>query len=176
MILDQLIGKVLGITPRQRFALIGEKPIGAKLEILASHFEEIKDIRQRALVKAFCDLASETKAHRNRCFHGVWGFRTMSRKKVVAAASHFKAGNDPVRATQLPALERKLCKTSRAGLQALSCYIPFKHSEFCNRLFHGASEKHPEWLQEWIEQHPADDRSLDRRWKQGQLPYLEKPL
>lgn len=173
---DQLISQVLGLTHKQRLALIGEKPLGAKLELLSSHFDEISDPEQLRLVKEFWDLANQTKAQRNRCFHGVWGFRAMPRKKVIAAASHFKSGNDPVKATQLPALERKLCKTAHAGMAALATYIPFKDSHLCNRLFHGRSENHPLWLEEWIEQHPVGDHSVHRNWKPGQLPYLEKPL
>ena len=113
---------------------------------------------------------NETKSQRNRCFHGVWGFRAMPRKKIVAAAQHFKSGNDPVRADQLPALEKKLCKTARHGMNALKAMGKLGETG-CNRLYHGADSHPPEWLSEWIEQHRVGDRDLDRRWKQGQLPY-----
>ena len=114
---------------------------------------------------------------RNRCFHGIWGFGLDRRaKKIVAAAAHFKELENPVRASQLPALEKKLCKTARCGWDALAevnnhANVP----RGCNRMFHGKGEA-PPWLGEWIEQHPLGDDDLDRKHKRGQLPYLTKPL
>lgn len=175
MILDYMLDVALDLKPRQRMTLIGEKPIGAKLDMLSNHFDDIKDQKARELARQFWDLAHQTKTIRNRCFHGVWGFRVGKPHKVTAAATHFKSGADPVRSTQLPALEKKLCRTARVGMDALILLHEFNRKSGCNRLYHGPGDP-PEWLEEWREQHPLDDRSLDRRWKLGQLPFATNPL
>jgi hypothetical protein len=174
MILDYLLDKALGITPLQRKTLIGEKPIGAKLGLLSPHLASIPDKWAREAATQFWELANETKAHRNRCFHGVWGFRCMSRERVVPAATHFKAADQPFRATQLPALEKKLCKTANIGLKAMAALheFPINTVGQVSRLFHGEGQDPPAWLEGWKEQHPMDDDSLDRKWKPGQLPFL----
>jgi hypothetical protein len=43
MALDQLLDKALGITPKQRRALIGEKPTGAKHDLLSRHLNDNED-------------------------------------------------------------------------------------------------------------------------------------
>ena len=178
MILDQLLESALGITSRQRKALIGDKQIGGKLDLLNNNLDGIKGAKAKALAKEFRDLANQTKPHRNKCFHGIWGF-AVGRKKgdVSPAATHYRSIENPLRVTQLPALERKLCKTSRVGMNALvELHELSEKVKACNRLFHGKSENRDTWLREWIAQHPLDDDALDRRWKRGQLPYLKKPL
>ena len=174
MILDQMLNIAMGITGKQRMTLVGEKPIGIKLAMLARHFDDIPVGKPRETTERFWELANETKDKRNRCFHGVWGLRCTSRKAVEAAAMHFKDGNDPVRATELAALEKKLCRTARVGATALG-HVSDVNSIGCVRLFHGKCDT-PAWLQEWIEQHPVGDHSLDHNWKQGELPFLGRPL
>lgn len=174
MMVDALINHVVGISSKQRQSLVGEKPIGAKLDILTAHLADVQPVKARSAIQEFITVAAETKSQRNRCFHGVWGLRTMSKGKVVPAAQHFKNGNDPVRATQLPALEKKLCKTARLGMSALNKMGKLSETG-CNHLFHGQANGPPAWLSEWREQHPVGNHDLDRRWKQGQLPYLAKP-
>lgn len=177
MILDQLLQFAIGLTGQQRITLIGEKPIGAKLDMLSSHINGIKDEATRKSTREFWSLANETKTMRNRCFHGVWGFRCgKKRGDVFAAAMHFKAKENPVRSDQLPALEKKLCKTARVGWKAVAALADFSADDRCGRLYHGPSLEGPPWLQEWREQHPVDDDSLDHRHKAGQLPFLRKPL
>lgn len=177
MILDQLLDKVIGITPQQRMTLIGEKPIGAKIEMLKRHLDSVADAEARDFAALFCELADETKTLRNRCFHGVWGFRCVRENTVSPAAAHWRAAGDPVKVTQLPHLEKKLCKTARAGFNAMVRLHEFKEqNRGCVRLFHGLGDDPPAWLPEWSAQHPLDDSTLDRRWKLGRLPFLEKPL
>jgi hypothetical protein len=175
-ILDLLLEISIGITAEQRKTLIGEKPIGSKLEMLSAHLDSLSDPKGRRYAREFWDLANQTKVQRNRCFHGLWGWRGVRENVLVAAAMHFKAGNDPVKATQLPALEKKLCKTARIGLLALTRLHPAFSEAGAVRLFHGMDGDPPPWLVRWSEQHPLDDRALDRRHKRGQLPYLAKPL
>lgn len=176
MILDNLLDLALNITPAQRMTLIGEKPIGAKLDILSKHLSGLTHPQGQKLARRFWDLANQTKTQRNRCFHGVWGWWASPSKKVIPAASHFKAKENPVKVGDLAAIERKLCQTSRAGIEALRLIQDWKTDlRGSNRLFHGKSPS-PPWLEEWCEQHPVDDRSLDRRHKRGQLPYLAEPV
>ena len=177
LIVDQLLQLALGITGEQRQIIIGEKPIGAKLDMINRSWGGLKHEDGKALAKEFCDLAHQTKTHRNKCFHGVWGFRTGTKKnEIYPAAGHFKSMDDPLRATQLPALEKKLCKTARVGFQALVLLHEFPPHPEPVRLFHGKPGDYPEWLPEWSKQHPLDDRALDHNWKLGQLPYLKHPL
>lgn len=174
MIVDQLLGKTLGIDARLRKKLVGEKPIGAKLDLLKSEIENLKSEQAISAVKAFINLAHETKSKRNQCFHGIWGLRLKPNKTVTPAAQHWKGGNDPVTASQLPALEKKLCRTARLGYKALEAAANFPETG-CNHLFHGPNDDPPEWFLQWREQHPVGDHDLDHRWKEGQLPYLGKP-
>lgn len=178
MILDQLLQHAIGITGEQRITLIGEKPIGAKLDMLSAHLKDISDQKAQQHAREFWNLANETKTVRNRCFHGVWGFRCGKKKNdIFAAAMHFKARENPVRADQLDALEKKLCKTARTGWRALTLLADFQSTgDRSGRLYHGPEAHGPSWLQEWREQHPVDDHSLDHRHKAGELPYLTKPL
>ena len=177
MILDQLLQFAIGLTGQQRITLIGEKPLGAKLSMLTVHLDDIKHKEAQKAAREFWNLANETKTARNRCFHGVWGFRCGKKKNdIFAAAMHFKAKENPVRADQLAPLEKKLCRTARVGWKAVAALSEFSADDRCGRLYHGPSLKSPPWLQEWREQHPVDDHSLDHRHKAGELPYLTKPL
>lgn len=176
MILDQLLQAALNITGEQRVALIGERPIGGKLDLLKNNLHGIKDKKAREGARDFWELANDTKSVRNRCFHGIWGFGLGRKETLFAGASHFREIENPFRATQLPSLEKKLCKTARLGWNALAIVMSYTHAtKGCSRLFHGKGDI-PAWLVEWRAQHPLDDRALDRRHKRNQLPYLAKPL
>lgn len=156
--------------------LIGERPIGGKLEMLKNNLKNIANQEARTLANEFWGMANQTKTMRNRCFHGVWGFSVSRGEKVTAGAAHFKEVENPVRADQLPELEKRLCKTARIGWNALTGINDFANaSQGCVRLFHGKGDT-PAWLPEWRAQHPLDDHALDHRHKSGQLPYLTKPL
>lgn len=175
MTLDQLLQIAINITGEQRITLIGEKPIGAKLDMLSGNIKNIPNKEGQRLVREFLDLTNQTKTMRNRCFHGVWGFHCGKPNKVTPAASHFKERENPVRVSQLPALEKKLCKTARTGWDAIMLIHQHDlNQRGCNRLFHGVGDT-PPWLSEWREQHPLGDHSLDRNWKRGRLPYLAQP-
>ena len=175
MMLDLLLEATLGITGKQRQALIGERPIGAKLDMLKPLIPEIADEATRGLVLEFWDLANQTKTQRNRIFHGVWGWRCGMENEVSTAATHFKDNGNPVKVTQLPALEKKLCKTARIGALAASGLQKLGPIEGATRIFHGSGLP-PSWLGEWIDQHPIDDGALDHEHKPGQLPYLTNPV
>ncbi|MEO6716480.1 MAG: hypothetical protein ABIM50_04435 [Novosphingobium sp.] len=178
MVLDLMLEVSMGISPKQRRTLIGEKPLGAKLDMLKAHIDDIQDADGQALALEFWDLANQTKTQRNRCFHGVWGLRCGKANEVYPASTHFKDGGAPVKAEQLPPLEKKLCKTARIGMDALRRFHEiFIHltEPGATRLFHGEGEM-PSWLAQWREQHPVDDHSLDHRHKPGMLPFLEKPV
>lgn len=174
MMLDLMLDHFLGITTVQRRLLIGEKPIGAKLDLLNGQIKDITDAELKKATHEFWDLANQTKTQRNKCFHGIWGLRCVRKNTVVPGASHFRSIGDPLKITQLPALEKKLCKTARAGMRVLVHLGQFQ-DHGSSHLFHGRGPA-PAWLEEWIGQHRVDDDSLDRRWKLGQLLYLEKPV
>ena len=176
MVLDQLLQVALNITGEQRQALIGDRPIGGKLDLLKNNANGITNKTARSLALEFWDLTNQTKLMRNKCFHGVWGLHLGRNQSVTPAASHYKEMENPVKVTQLPALEKKLCKTARCGWNALTILNGMSgKSNGCSRLFHGKGDT-PAWLPEWIERNPKGDHILDRRYKAGQLPYPAKPL
>lgn len=176
MYLDNLLDVTLGITPAQRMALIGDKQMGGKLDTLSSHIDMIADAEARRLTWQFWNLCNETKTQRNKAFHGSWGWYARSLTSVTPASMHHKSREQPVKSSELIALERKLCYTASIGNQALGFFKGYLRYEGAGRLFHGPAGSPPEWLSEWTEQHPVDDQLLDRRWKLGQLPYLTHPL
>lgn len=178
MILDQLLQAAMGLTGKQLRTFGGEKPIGVKLGWLGNHMDDLHPQSGRDLAQQFATLADETKNQRNRCFHGVWGFRPARGQRIVAAASHFKEVHNPVTTDDLPALEKKLCRTARVGTRALVELGIFSADNVrgCNRLFNGPGDDPPGWLSEWSAEHPVDDSALDSRHKLGQLPFLKEPL
>jgi hypothetical protein len=119
MILDQLLQVGTGLNGKQLRTFAGEKPTGAKLEMLGNHLDDLHPRSGRNLAEQFRTMADQIKGQRNRCFHGVWGFRPTRRQTVIAAAGHYKELHNPVTAEQLPALEKKLCQTARVGTRAL---------------------------------------------------------
>ncbi|MCL6251851.1 hypothetical protein M3P36_12465 [Altererythrobacter sp. KTW20L] len=176
MVLDLLLEATLGISGKQRQALLGEKPIGAKLDILKPLIADIASAETKRTALQFWDFASQTKTQRNRIFHGVWGIRCDGPQKIQPAATHYKDKGNTTKASQLPELERKLCKTARLGaIAAYSLHNLGGIEGGASRLFHGSGPP-PPWLQEWKEQHPVDDDALDHRYKEGQLPFLTNPV
>src|SRR5688500_15958259 len=105
-LLDELLLNVLKLTRAQRTTLIGEKPIGPKLDYLKPALKTIKDPVARDKAEEFYKILNNTKAQRNHMFHGAWGWHVEERTKTMsAAARHPKSLTNPVRAEQLPRLE-----------------------------------------------------------------------
>jgi hypothetical protein len=174
MFVDNLLTAVLGIDPDLRAQLFNEKQIAGKLDHLLKSAPNVSDMKARVAVIAFINSALALKSDRNRCFHGVWGFRIV-RKSVEAAAQHHRALENPFKAADLPRLERSLCQLSHQGMLALNALGEMDLLTGAYPLFHGQMPDQ-EWLAEWTEQHYADRHNLGRSYKLGRLPYLEHPL
>ena len=176
MFVENLLTAVLRIEPVLRARLFSDKPIGAKLDTLASFAKDMPKGKPADAVTAFLSLAKQVKSGRNQCFHGVWGFFVRSkRKSVEAAAMHQRSVEKPFRASDLPRLERNLCQLSQLGMLALDALGVMAATEGAYPLFHGDPPTE-EWSLEWRKQHLADHHTLHRSWKPGRLPVLEHPL
>lgn len=175
-ILDELILHILNLTVEQRAKFIGEKPMGPKLEFIRPELGKIKHDDARSKAKEFFRLLNDTKAKRNHVFHGVWGWRAPpKKKKPEICARHPKSLQNPVRNSDLTALERTLCQASHAGFRALELLREWTPSEGPARFAHGKGPP-PEWYVQWTEQHPLRVENLDRKWQLGELPRLVDPI
>ncbi|WP_395613954.1 hypothetical protein [Allosphingosinicella sp.] len=174
--LDELLLNVLKLTKHQRTLFIGEKPMGPKLDLLKPGIPKIKDALIREKVKEFYDHLNDTKAKRNHAFHGCWGWRANPRTKTVdICARHPKQIHNPLKATDLPALESRLCTASYVGIEAVALFRKWPGPIRAGQFLHGPTTRAPKWFQQWRAQHPVDDSTLDHNWKRGQLPYLTDP-
>ena len=174
MFVDNMLTGVLGIAPELRAQLFNDRQIAGKLDALAKSAIKISNPEARLAVSAFIGSAQALKSERNRCFHGVWGFQ-IKRKAVQAAAQHHKSPGQPFKASDLPKLERKLCQLSHEGMIALNSLGQMELLTGADPLFHGEVPDR-EWFERWRAQHYEDRHNLDRSWKLGRLPYLERPL
>jgi hypothetical protein len=167
---------VSGLAAEELKALgLSDKPIGSKVLFLKAAASRLKEAELREQVKSFCAAIEETKVARNHVFHGIWGWRGDNRTETVFAAAR-KSSNpgQPFKATQLPALEKRLCRCSRLGSDLFMHYMKpgfrLKHTRF---LHHGGKKAGPQWLQQWTARNPLDGAALDRSAKGGQLPRLD---
>lgn len=175
-ILDELLLHILNLTIDQRQTLIGEKPMGPKLDLMKPQIKKIVDSEIRGLIEIFYRLLNDTKAKRNHAFHGIWGWRAIDRgKKVQICSRHPKALHNPVRASDLPTLEAMLCEASHIGMDALAILRGWDLPEGVSRFSHGKGPA-PEWYEQWLEQRLLGDHNLDRSWSAGELPRLIDPM
>lgn len=177
-LLDEILLKVLKLSRAQREELIGEKPIGPKLAYLKPAIARIKDDRTRDAVQAMYTILNNTKGIRNHVFHGAWGWRAHDRtKSVTVAARHPKSPTNPVEATQLPWLERELCRASRFADDAFALLRTGTTNPGCGRFAHHGSKGRPrKWFVQWLQQHPLRDANFDRSFRAGELLRLIDPL
>ncbi|WP_294122084.1 hypothetical protein [Sphingomonas sp.] len=176
-VLDELLLNVLKLSITQRKMFIGEKPMGPKMDLIKPEISKIKDGNARDLTQRFYDLLNDTKRLRNHAFHGIWGWRAVDRgKKVEVCARHPKEPNNPLKASDLPALEAKLCRASHVGFDALAALRKWPPPAGVNRFSHGKAGPPPKWYARWLEQHPLVDANLDHSWLEGELPRLIDPL
>lgn len=152
------------------------KPIGAKVDFLNLSRKRLKDPELSKAIGEFCSLIHETKTNRNHAFHGIWGWRGDVRSKsVFPAARKTSQPSQPLKSSQLPALERKLCQCSRMGSDLTNHFYGWNIRGKFNRYFHhGDKDDLPRWLDQWSERNSLDCELLDRICKAGQLPRLEK--
>jgi hypothetical protein len=171
---EHLVTKVSGLSWAELETIgVTNKPIAAKVDFLnvATGRLDDPDLRQR--VKAFCAMIHETKLARNHVFHGIWGWRADQRtKSVFAAARKTSQPEAPFKASQLPGLEKKLCKCSRMGSDLMVHFWEEGFRVKLMRFIHHAGDEHPAWLDHWSKRNPMDDGALDHNAKAGQLPRL----
>lgn len=176
---DLLLVYVSGMSQAELDALgITSRTIAAKVDWLNVAKARHADESYRRELSDFCAIIHETKTSRNHVFHGIWGWRGDDRtKSVFPAARKAASPNQPFRATQLPALERKLCKCSRMGQDLCQ---PIWGAPVRPRLtkfvHHGAKGGAQEWLKQWSERNRLVDAALDPNAKAGQLLRLSAPL
>lgn len=172
-----LLPKVTGISWEELETVgIASKPIAAKVDFLNVARKRVKDEGLKRRIGEFCLLIHETKTPRNHVFHGIWGWRGDERtKSVFPAARKTSQPDQPFKASQLPALEKKLSKCSRMGSDLMMAFYGESHRVKLMRFIHYGEGGVPAWLQQWSERNPMDDAVLDRSCKAGQLPRLGAP-
>lgn len=175
-LIDEIILTALSITRELQKTLIGEKPIGPKIDILKPHLGDIKNPRAQEAARGFVERLDLTKAKRNHAFHGIWGWRAARNKKVERCSRHPKSLDNPVKAEDLPNLERTLCEAVTQGIMAVLLIRGREPEAAVVRFLHGRDGEVPAWFREWSEQHPLLGQSLDRSWSAGQLPRLADPM
>lgn len=172
-ILGELLIHVVGITVDQRELLIGDKPIGGKLDLLKNGLSKIADDVIRREATEFHAIMNELKQARNSAFHGAWGWLANERtKKAEPCSRHPKTLENPVRPAAFKQIEKRLCEASRLGLDAVARFQEWPTWKGSTRFLHGKGGGPPEWLVRWTERDPLRDAILDRNWKEGELPRL----
>lgn len=175
---EEILPSVTGLSWEELAAAeITEKPIGTKVRILKQTRTRLEDEELSERVREFCSSIEETKVQRNHMFHGIWGWRgTQRTKTVVPAARKTSTPAQPLKISQLPALEKKLCRCSRLGSDLLMTFNQEQYrAKYTRFLHHDGHEDAPDWLIEWSEQNPLDYVEQDRISSPGRLPHLETP-
>ncbi len=171
---DEVIEYVSGMRWHELEALgVTERTLANKVNFLLKIRHRSADKDYQLAIADFCSLLHETKTARNHLFHGMWGWRAYPRtKQMIPAARKASALNQPFKYTQLPALEKKLCKCSRMALDL--CHPVWNSSVRArlNRFVHHADNGDDKWMMQWSERNPLDDEHLDRSATVGQLPRL----
>lgn len=176
-LIDELMLVALSLTRKQQQTLIGEKPLGPKLDLLAKHLDDIEHAEAREAAKGIHQRLNNTKSQRNFAFHGVWGWRGNTRtKKIERCARHPKSLHNPIKVEDLPALERTLCEAVTQGIMAVLLLRGRQPGASVVRFLHGKDNEVPAWFREWSEQHPLLGYNWDRSWSAGQLPRLIDPM
>ncbi|WFL76708.1 hypothetical protein P7228_11960 [Altererythrobacter arenosus] len=155
---------------------VTDKPIASKVDLLSQARNRVADEELCEQIREFCAAINETKVQRNHLFHGVWGWRATNRTKTVVPAAR-KSSNpeQPLKAAQLPSLEKKLCRCSRLGSDLVMHFHREGYRVKYTRYLHHDGHDIEAWLQQWTERNPLDDVDLDRSSSPGRLPYLEHP-
>lgn len=177
--IEHMLPHVTGLSWDELKALgVATKPVGSKSDFLKAAAKRLSDIEMRTIVEGFCGLIDETKTARNHVFHGIWGWRGNKRQRnVVPAARKTATPENPFNASELPALEQRLCRCSRMGSDIMM--LLWQHPErvkFTRFIHHGDAELAPEWIQQWSDRNPLEDNLLVDAGKAGQLPRLVKPF
>lgn len=176
-LIDEIMLTALSLTRKQQETLIGEKPLGPKLDMLKPHLSDIQPDAAQTAARAIHKILNDTKAQRNHAFHGIWGWRANTRSKTIERCSrHPKALHNPIKVTDLPRLERALCEAVTQGIMAVWLIRGEQPVAGVVRFLHGRDRDAPPWFQQWSEQHPLLGDNWDRNWSAGQLPRLVDPM
>lgn len=176
---EMFLPQVTGLSWEELVTLsVTDKPIGAKVMFLKAASARITDENLREQVRRFCTAIDNTKVARNHVFHGMWGWRGDKRTKTVfPAARKTSAPQAPFKATQLPALEKRLCACARLAADIYGHYWNDNNRfKFGRYLHHGDKEQVPQWLGLWSARNPLPVATLDRNAKAGRLPFLDDPF
>lgn len=176
---EHLVCIVSGLSWGELTAIrVADQPIGSKISFLKAAVHRLSDDGTKEAVVEFCKSIDDTKVERNHIFHGVWGWRADDKKKTVEpAARKTKNPEQPLLASKLPNLEKRLCRCARLGEDLVRKLWGFQEREkYIRYIHHGGKSDAPEWLQQWLERNPLDDAALDRSAKSGRLPRLEQLL
>lgn len=175
---EHLIMDVSGLSWDELETLgVMSKSIAAKVDFLNVIRHREKNAKVREEILEFCEAIHETKLARNHVFHGVWGWRGDNRTKtVVPSARKASQPKQPFKATQLPGLEKKLCRCSRLGVDLFMHYTMPGHRTRLGRHLHHTGEKAQPWFRQWSAHNPVGDDVLDRNVKEGRLPWLAEPF
>jgi hypothetical protein len=172
---EELLTHVSGMAWEELEVLqVTSKTIASKVDYLDRIKARHHDPDYRQKVGDFCAIIHETKTSRNHVFHGVWGWRAEDRTKTMTpAARKSSAPNQPFRYTQLPALEKKLCKCSRMGADLCNpMWHPTARPKLTRYIHHGVEGPAPQWMRQWTERNPLADVVLESSSKAAQLPRL----
>lgn len=180
LMLDHILQWAYGFSdPQWKGLEIADKPLGAKLSLLQKSFTSVGDATILSYMRELYEVLNEIKVHRNHAVHGMWGWRVDPRKEsVVVCARAQKAPQQPLGPRHLPRLERALCYASNVALRAFmgSHNQPTEGAIISGMFFHGEPNTFPEFLTQWQERHPLDAATLDRSFREGQLPRLAVSL
>jgi len=172
---DQLLEHVSGIEWSELEVLgVTDRPVAAKVDWLNRVKSRHPDPELQEKVGEFCAIIHETKTSRNHVFHGIWGWRADDRrKKMIPAARKMSAPNQPFLYTQLPMLEKKLCKCSRMGQDLCQpLWGPGFRPRLTRYIHHGVQSGTPKWMKQWSEHNPLVGAVQESSSKAVQLPRL----
>lgn len=174
---EEILPHVTGLSWAELVAIrVADKPISTKVDLLSQACTRIRDKDLAEQVRRFCVAINETKVQRNHLFHGVWGWRATNRTQtVVPAARKTSNPEQPLKASQLPGLEKRLCRCSRLGTDLVMRFHQEGYRVKYSRYLHHDGRDIAEWLEQWAERNPLDDVDLDRSSKPGRLPFLDRP-
>ena len=169
---DQLLEEVSGMEWGELEILgITERPVSARVDWLNRIRKRHPDKEFQEKLADFCAIIHETKTARNHVFHGIWGWRADIRKKqMIPAVRKSSIPEQPFRHTQLPSLEKKLCRCSRMGQDLCQPFWQAGVRPTLTRfVHHGAKEGAQEWMKQWSLRNPLDREALDCSGRAGQL-------
>jgi hypothetical protein len=171
---DELLEHVTGFNRAELETLgVADRPVAAKVDFLNRVKDRHPDQDYRTKIADFCAIIHETKTSRNHVFHGMWGWRANERtKQMIPAARKPSALRQPFKYTQLPALEKKLCKCSRMGLDLCAPVWGSSVRARFTRFIHHDDIDDPKWMTQWSERNRLDGEHLDHSAREGELPRL----